>query len=426
MEQDYIKKTIPDSLKDLDTQELDLVMEENDFFVYYKSSPFLTPLGKKIKSNNKRFLHYIINELHLKKYSNSNNICGYGLLAYQKDIFEKKTDGFDTVELIENDRFIKNKFKQENNCEEKFEITNVFEYFEYHKFPLSIIYEAVGNITRTINQYILDKGIKIIDFNKSNLKEFTNVIENEYSNLPLQKKSVVNILNTIHGAGLTLPLFLVLQKISPSEYACSLLNFYLQDFKSKKVDFEKPREILETLINDTRNVFEYLSYFEEEKIKDDITELIRKGENSNLEFKSTLRWNIKAGKKDTAIEHACLKTISAFLNSSGGTLLIGVQDNGEIEGIQTDNFLNDDKFLLHFWNLVKDSIGQDTGNYIKTEIKKIEDKSICIVECIGSPTPVFLKQKGFDEEFYIRIGPQSSKLTITEALKYIDVHFGKR
>ena len=44
-------------------------------------------------------------------------------------------------------------------------------------------------------------------------------------------------------------------------------------------------------------------------------ELIKRGESKTLEFKSTLRWNLRENRKDDKIiTHAVLKTIAAFLN----------------------------------------------------------------------------------------------------------------
>jgi hypothetical protein len=61
--------------------------------------------------------------------------------------------------------------------------------------------------------------------------------------------------------------------------------------------------------------------------------------------------------------------------------------------------------------------------YIKTTLDKIDGKTVCRVSCKRSPKPVFLRQSGFDEMFYIRIGPSSGNLEISEALKYIGERF---
>ncbi|EKD26598.1 MAG: hypothetical protein ACD_79C01103G0001 [uncultured bacterium] len=80
-------------------------------------------------------------------------------------------------------------------------------------------------------------------------------------------------------------------------------------------------------------------------------ELISKGEGQHIEFKSTLRMNLHTMKPDREMEFAVLKTIAGFLNSEGGTLLIGLNDQGEIIGIKNDNFTNKDKMMLHLTNL---------------------------------------------------------------------------
>jgi predicted HTH transcriptional regulator len=127
--------------------------------------------------------------------------------------------------------------------------------------------------------------------------------------------------------------------------------------------------------------------------------------------------------KNAAIEHASLKTICAFLNSEGGELLIGVRDDGSIEGIETDKFENDDRFLLHLWTLIKTCIGQEVVEWVKTSLQKFGDKTVCRVHCKSAKKPVFLNQKGFEEAFFIRVGPSSSNLEISSALKYIQHHF---
>jgi predicted HTH transcriptional regulator len=132
---------------------------------------------------------------------------------------------------------------------------------------------------------------------------------------------------------------------------------------------------------------------------------------------------IRAGKTNPAIEHACLKTISAFLNSSGGTLVIGVRDDGSIEGVESDKFSNDDKFLLHLWTLVRTCLGRDFTPFILTRLEKADEKTVCIVSCMPSNRPVFLRQPGYPEEIYIRMGPSSNAMDISEALKYINNHF---
>ena len=154
----------------------------------------------------------------------------------------------------------------------------------------------------------------------------------------------------------------------------------------------------------------------------EVEELIDKGESDQVEFKSTLRWNLHAKRIDKGVEHSALKTIVAFLNKEGGTLLVGIGDDGNVLGIEPDRFPNEDKYLLHFSNLVNDKIGKQHSDYIRWGLREIQDKFILRVDCDPSPNPVFLKAKD-GEEFYIRTGPSSVQLSAREVLEYSKKHF---
>lgn len=149
--------------------------------------------------------------------------------------------------------------------------------------------------------------------------------------------------------------------------------------------------------------------------------LLAAGESEKLEFKSSLHWNVVANKADKAMEHSVLKTIVAYLNSEGGTLLVGVKDDATVLGIEIDQFPSEDKFLLHFTNLVNDKIGKHYGDQIQWSLKDVQGRRILRVDCKASSTAVFLKNNG--EEFYIRSGPSSVQLSTSEVLEYSKKHF---
>ena len=151
-------------------------------------------------------------------------------------------------------------------------------------------------------------------------------------------------------------------------------------------------------------------------------EIIRQGESDFVEFKSTLRFNLKSKKKDSAIELSALKTVAAFLNTSGGTLLIGVTDEGIINGLSLDNFANDDKLMLHFSNLLRDKIGEKTLGVVHFDIVNIENKQILRVEVSKSNSPVFVTFQN-NEYFYVRSGPSTLSLKFSEFYNYNLKHF---
>ncbi|MBN1346429.1 MAG: response regulator [Phycisphaerae bacterium] len=149
-----------------------------------------------------------------------------------------------------------------------------------------------------------------------------------------------------------------------------------------------------------------------------IEALIRSGEGEGLEFKSTLRWNLKADKAGKEIELAWLKTVVAFLNTDGGMLLIGVEDDGHVLGLERDRFPSEDRFLLHVNNLLREHIGLEFSRFIHFGLKSVAGCRVLVVACDRCPDPAFLK-KGDDEEFYIRVGPGSRKLSTSEVLSYL-------
>jgi len=149
-----------------------------------------------------------------------------------------------------------------------------------------------------------------------------------------------------------------------------------------------------------------------------VRELLAEGEGENIEFKSTLRWNLNTDKAGKEVEMSWLKTVVAFLNSNGGHLLVGVDDNSKVLGTEADRFANEDKYLLHVNNLINQHIGLDRSPYIRFSLVAIDGKKVLVVRCERSKTPVFLSM-GKAEEFYIRSGPGSRKLPPSKIVPYL-------
>lgn len=165
----------------------------------------------------------------------------------------------------------------------------------------------------------------------------------------------------------------------------------------------------------------------ESKISDkEISYKIKGGETKKLEFKSSLRWNIRSNSLDKEIENGVLKTMVAFCNSEGGELLIGVDDNGNILGIELklENFKNEDKFLLHLSNIINQRIMPPVNEFIDFKIIDVDDKKICQIVCKKSVRAIWFKSsRDKDEQFFVRAGPSSRQLSPIRAITYIEDHF---
>ncbi len=158
-------------------------------------------------------------------------------------------------------------------------------------------------------------------------------------------------------------------------------------------------------------------------------ELIKRGESKTLEFKSTLRWNLKEDRQDDkVVTHAVLKTIAAFMNTEGGDLLIGVADDGSIVGIERDQLETDDKFMRHLAQAVRNGLGDRAGTCIDPKTQVVNERTVCVVACQRSPEPVYLKWKRMesatDGDFFVRSGPGTVKLAAESAREYVKTRFG--
>lgn len=159
-------------------------------------------------------------------------------------------------------------------------------------------------------------------------------------------------------------------------------------------------------------------------------ELIKQGESKTLEFKATLRWDLRNDRQDDkVITHAVLKTVAAFLNTEGGDRLIGVADDGTVVGIDHDRLENEDKFMRHLAQVVRNGLGERAGTCIDPKTQIVQGKTVCVVSCQRSPEPVFLKWKEMEAvpegDFYVRSGPGTVRLTSDSASKYIRTRFGE-
>jgi hypothetical protein len=155
----------------------------------------------------------------------------------------------------------------------------------------------------------------------------------------------------------------------------------------------------------------------------DIYSIIDQGEGAYSEFKSSYRWDIVETRINRALEGVVLKTLAGFLNSQvGGTLLIGVADDGEILGLEKDYQTlkkpNQDGFEQTIMAAVASNLGADVCHCIHILFHVIDAKDVCRIIISPAPRPVFIEQ-GNAPKFFVRTGGGTRDLNIQEALDYI-------
>jgi len=156
-----------------------------------------------------------------------------------------------------------------------------------------------------------------------------------------------------------------------------------------------------------------------------VTDLIAQGEGSQLEFKSSARWNSKIPGKDPALELSVVKTIAGFMNAEGGTLLIGVNDSGSAVGLADDFKLlpkrDYDGYALWLGRLLIDCMGKPAALNAKISFEKVDRHDVCRVDVKPAGKSGFVnapKSKNRDE-FYVRINNQTQQLSMEDTLEYV-------
>lgn len=110
------------------------------------------------------------------------------------------------------------------------------------------------------------------------------------------------------------------------------------------------------------------------------------------------------------------KEIIAFANSAGGTLYVGVADDGSIVGVDSP-----DTVTQQISNMVRDSIKPDVTMFVRYDTKVVDRKQIVAVEIQrGTERPYYLAKKGLRPEgVYVRQGTSSVPATTTAIRRMI-------
>lgn len=159
--------------------------------------------------------------------------------------------------------------------------------------------------------------------------------------------------------------------------------------------------------------------------------LIAEGEGERLEFKETLRWDLRLGLVNKKLEDGAMKAIAAFSNHRGGTLLIGVRDDGAVQGLEPDlSSLGGirDRFELHLTNLIKDRFSESfRAGCVSVSYPILGDKLVCRVDVKRSRTPVYLAlsegNSPATERLIVRAGASSPEIPLGQVAAYVRDHF---
>ena len=193
------------------------------------------------------------------------------------------------------------------------------------------------------------------------------------------------------------------------------------------VDFENKENPFWWLTNDEKK--QLIENYKQEK---QVENAFQFGENNFIEFKPSLLYNFKTQKASIGVKNIIAKVICSFLNSNGGKILIGVNDSGEIQGLDYDFSLKTkenefDYFRNEFDNLLFQFFDRNVYNYIKADFNTDYEKPFFIISVKPSDIPFFLiNKKENTKEFYIRTITSSVQIfDVEEIVKYCLTHWRK-
>ena len=158
-----------------------------------------------------------------------------------------------------------------------------------------------------------------------------------------------------------------------------------------------------------------------------VAELIASGESTTIEFKSSLRWDVRERRVNKELQKVIAKTVAGFLNAEGGILLIGVADDGEALGIQDDINSTGRKDLDGFQQTLVQTFsnypGESVAANVSVSFDKIDGKTVCAVKVEACQQPVY-STDGKGKDFYIRFGSSTRPLDVEDTQRYIAEHWG--
>jgi len=161
---------------------------------------------------------------------------------------------------------------------------------------------------------------------------------------------------------------------------------------------------------------------------DYLVNMIKNHESQNVEFKLSFRWNHFKDHIDKRITEQVTRAICGFLVSKeGGNVLIGVNDDGEVVGVESDiesydkkNHLNGrDRMHTDIGEKIRSHIGVKFIQYCHVSFEKITGKYIILIRVDSFSGPVIHMKK----DLYVRITNATVKLTDREAYSYLEEHY---
>jgi hypothetical protein len=157
-----------------------------------------------------------------------------------------------------------------------------------------------------------------------------------------------------------------------------------------------------------------------------LADLLVAGEGPRLEYKSSLRWDVRKSTKNRALQKVIAKSAAGLMNAEGGTLLIGVTDDGRPCGIEPDIATLSRKDLDGFEQTLRqvlfEHLGPAASKRVQSRYERVGEATVAVLDVPPAEAPVFVEGKE-GSEFFVRVGNTTRPLDAGASHRYISSHF---
>lgn len=160
-----------------------------------------------------------------------------------------------------------------------------------------------------------------------------------------------------------------------------------------------------------------------------VSAFLTETEGKDIEFKTTLQFSMTTSKRDSGVQMTALKSIASLMNTNGGTLLIGIDDQKNIIGLGPDYSILKGPDFRDSWNLALDdliyrSMNRSIHALLKVNIVPIDGRDVAVIKVEKSSVPIWAKDltNKLKPTFYIRANGGTAKLMKKEEVEAYLVH----
>lgn len=158
------------------------------------------------------------------------------------------------------------------------------------------------------------------------------------------------------------------------------------------------------------------------QLTESIRSMLQNGENENVEFKRSFRYDYRIGHPEKNLEDIIMHSVAGFMNAKGGILILGVDTDGRVKGLADDYFSLGRKsregFEKRFTEVIASKLGSDICSSVHLAFHKIGDVDICSAYIEKTHRPVYIHE-GENTVFYLRIGNIHRPLNTQETVEYL-------